>query len=192
MSGYCEQCGVFELTATKAQQWFRRRDLPAGFEPQDTWMQGIALLLRLEGLEVLAVGSAWLKVRATPEQLWEALSGQPSDPERSRVHYRGPGHCCRVRAVPRFFAAFARRGKVYHICVSSAGIVLPLCRVPLSYPVCEVADLTPDNPELSGDAARYVPARGGRERAEVLRPCVTCTAELASLVAGFRQPSSAA
>jgi len=45
-------------------------------------MEFFACFLRHHGLEVLHVDRAYLNVKATPGQLWEVLSGQPSDPDR--------------------------------------------------------------------------------------------------------------
>jgi hypothetical protein len=90
VSGYNQSTGVFELTWTKASHWFRRADVPeecAGLK--NGGMDFFACLLRHYGLDVFHVGNAFLKVRATPEQMWEALSGQPPDPQRSSYYYRG-------------------------------------------------------------------------------------------------------
>ena len=45
-----------------------------------------AKLLRDAGHEVLSVHGNFLEVKAMPGQVWEALSGQPSDPKREAVH----------------------------------------------------------------------------------------------------------
>ena len=87
MSGYNKKTGVFELTATKAKYWFRREDVPEECRPLDS-MEFYACLLRHHGLEVLHVDAAFLRVRSTPGPVWEALSGQPSDPEHEAYYTR--------------------------------------------------------------------------------------------------------
>ena len=86
MSGFDAKTGIFQLTATKASDWFRRQDVPEELRNADEW-QVIQAVLKWQGLEIVKVGKAYLDVKATPEQLWEALSGQPSNPERSRHYY---------------------------------------------------------------------------------------------------------
>ena len=87
MSGFNKKTGLFELTATKAKYWFRRKDVPTECrELKD--MEFYACLLRHHGLDVLHVDNAFLRVKATPGQIWEALSGQPSDPEREAYYMR--------------------------------------------------------------------------------------------------------
>lgn len=85
MSGYHQDDGVFELTATKASYWMRRDKLPPECDGK-TGMGVYAALLRLHDHEVTKLATNYLHVRATPGQVWEALSGQPSDPERERNH----------------------------------------------------------------------------------------------------------
>jgi len=84
MSGYNKETGICLLTWTKASFWFRREDVPENCRAlRDTGkMEFFACFLRHHGLEVLHVDRAYLNVKATPGQLWEVLSGQPSDPDR--------------------------------------------------------------------------------------------------------------
>jgi hypothetical protein len=51
-------------------------------------MEYYAEILRRAGLDVVGVYSAYLKVKATSGQIWEALSGQPSNPEREAYYER--------------------------------------------------------------------------------------------------------
>ena len=85
MSGYNNRTGIFELTWTKANYWFRRADVPAECREQKD-MEFFACVLRHHGLNVLHVDGAFLKVKATPGQIWEALSGKPSDPEHEAYY----------------------------------------------------------------------------------------------------------
>ena len=77
MSGYNQATGIFELTYTKAKYWHRKPVDPA-IEVNPLTMEYYAEVLRRAGLDVLAVKGAFLRVRATPGRVWEALSGQPS------------------------------------------------------------------------------------------------------------------
>lgn len=89
MSGYNKKTGIFELTVTKAEYWFRRKDVPDELKQAhaDKWGL-IKAVLKWRGLEITKEGKAFVGVKATPEQLWEALSGQPANPERSEHYYR--------------------------------------------------------------------------------------------------------
>lgn len=104
MSGYNKETGIFELTATKAHYWFRRKTIPLKvfnqnlsptsiqpdtgkeFKSIDLSMKLYADLFRFYGYEIIKLGPNHLSVKATPENVWEVLSGQKSDPQRS-VHY---------------------------------------------------------------------------------------------------------
>jgi hypothetical protein len=91
MSGYNKETGVFELTATKAEFWFRRQDIPDELVEKYRGSGGwplIKAVLAWQGLEIIKDGGNYVRVKATPEQLWQALSGQPSDPDRARHYYR--------------------------------------------------------------------------------------------------------
>jgi hypothetical protein len=87
MSGYNKTTGLFDLTQTKASHWLRRTDFPAECRGKEG-MAFVAALLRALGYEVPTVRSNWLSVKANPDQLWEALSGEPSDPAASEHYYR--------------------------------------------------------------------------------------------------------
>ncbi len=89
MSGYNVDTGIFELTPSKIRSWLRRPTLPEGFQQQETYTEGIAEIFRCYNIEVvkISVGGGWMHVRATPEQVWEALSDQPSSPERASYYY---------------------------------------------------------------------------------------------------------
>lgn len=87
MSGYNPDTGIFELTATKAAYWLRRSDIPAECDGLQG-MEFYAALFRSCGYDVPLVKAHWLQVKATPGQVWIALSGQPSDPSHER-YYEG-------------------------------------------------------------------------------------------------------
>lgn len=96
MSGYNKETGIFELTVTKARYWFRRKDVPATLINKceccntvlSTEWDIIKSVLEWQGLEIVKDGHSYLMVKATPEQVWEALSGQPSNPDRAEHYYR--------------------------------------------------------------------------------------------------------
>jgi hypothetical protein len=81
MGGYNRKTGVFSLTQSKAGVWCRKPN------PERLGLiEHCAKLLREAGHEVLLVQGNFLEVKAMPGQVWEALSGQPSDPQRES-HY---------------------------------------------------------------------------------------------------------
>ena len=100
MSGYNPSTGVFELTATKAGYWLRRSDLPPSCD-KTAGMEFYAALLRHFGHDVIKTGSSYLHVHATPGQVWEALSGQPSDPEHEKHYTRNPAPGAVTTSAPR-------------------------------------------------------------------------------------------
>jgi|HubBroStandDraft_2_1064218.scaffolds.fasta_scaffold08915_6 hypothetical protein len=81
MGGFNKKTGVFSLTQSKAGIWCRKPN-PGRLALIDH----CANLLREAGHEVLLVQGNFLEVKATPGQVWEALSGQPSDPKREAFH----------------------------------------------------------------------------------------------------------
>jgi hypothetical protein len=90
MSGFNVTMGVFELTHTKAVYWMRRKKLPDGFafkEGELETMKLAAELLKFYDHQVIKLAQNFLRVKATPGQVWEALSGQPSNPERCAHYY---------------------------------------------------------------------------------------------------------
>lgn len=86
MSGYNKKNGIFELTYTKAEYWYRK--------PLDPLIPYIGMryfveVLRKAGLDVEYInGNNFAKVKGTPEQIWEVLSGKPSNPERAIYYYK--------------------------------------------------------------------------------------------------------
>lgn len=88
MSGYNAKLGVFSLTATKAASWFRRRDVPVSVVDGKFGMDFYAAVISWQGLEIVRHGGSFVDVKATPEQLWQALSGLPSNPARASYYYR--------------------------------------------------------------------------------------------------------
>jgi len=92
MSGYHPDTDIFELTGTKADFWFRRKLPPKDFKSLNGFrsMGFYADLFIYSGFDVVKVENSYLYVKATPEQVWEVLSGQPSDPKRAEHYYRNP------------------------------------------------------------------------------------------------------
>jgi hypothetical protein len=86
MSGYNGIAGIFTLTQSKANSWLRRTPIPPECQGM-TGMDLVAGLFRHFGFEVTVLKPNWLSVKANPDQVWEVLSGQPSDPDRSRRYY---------------------------------------------------------------------------------------------------------
>jgi hypothetical protein len=82
MGGYNKKTGIFSLTPAKARVWCRR----PGAARERNILEYSANLLREAHLGVLPVRGNYLEVKATPGQIWEALSGQPSDPKRESLH----------------------------------------------------------------------------------------------------------
>lgn len=81
MGEFNKKTGVFSLTQSKAGVWCRKPN------PQRLGLiEHCAELLREAGHEVLLVRGNYLEVRAMPGQVWEAISGQPSDPKREAFH----------------------------------------------------------------------------------------------------------
>ena len=79
MSGYNERTGVFELTYTKAEYWYRRKSLPFERDASMPFMQFVAKLFVHYGYQLISGGKRFIRVRANPAQVWEVLSGQKSD-----------------------------------------------------------------------------------------------------------------
>jgi hypothetical protein len=106
MSGYNKETGIFELTASKANYWFRRQVIPLEvwnknlaptyiqpdtgkqFKSLQLGMKLYADLFRYYGCEVLKVGPNFLSVKATPEKVWEILSDKKSDSNRASHYYK--------------------------------------------------------------------------------------------------------
>jgi hypothetical protein len=87
MSGYNKKTGCFELTATKAAFWLRRPDIPAECAGLPVLDRACCVLQHCN-IRVVANHGAWAEIEARPGQIWEALSGKPSDPERAAMHER--------------------------------------------------------------------------------------------------------
>jgi hypothetical protein len=81
MGGFNKKTGVFSLTQSKAGVWCRKPN-----PDRLGLIDHCARLLRDAGHEVLSVHGNFLEVKAMPGQVWEALSGQPSDPKREALH----------------------------------------------------------------------------------------------------------
>jgi len=85
MSGRNTKTGYFELTGTKARFWTRREDVP----PDCLELSGLdraCCILQHFGVKVVANHGSWAEIAATQGQIWEALSGQPSNPQRESYH----------------------------------------------------------------------------------------------------------
>lgn len=81
MGGFNKKTGIFSLTQSKAGVWCRKPN------PDKLGLiDHCAKLLCDAGHEVLSVHGNFLEVKAMPGQVWEARSGQPSDPKRESLH----------------------------------------------------------------------------------------------------------
>lgn len=75
MGGYNKSTGIYDLTITRAAFWLRRSDIPESCARQ-SGMAFYSCLLHYHGLEVICVADTYLRVKATPEDVWEVLSNQ--------------------------------------------------------------------------------------------------------------------
>ncbi len=81
VGGYNKKTGIFSLTQSKAGVWCRKPN-----PDRQGLMEHCARLLRESGLEVTSLHGNFLEVKAGPGEVWEALSGQPSDPKCEALH----------------------------------------------------------------------------------------------------------
>ncbi len=89
MSGYNKRTGWFGLTQTKARQWCRHSP-DESIEADYGSLEYCFHHLKKKGFKFKdAVWSDenFVEVKANPDELWEALSGQPSDANRSNYYY---------------------------------------------------------------------------------------------------------
>jgi hypothetical protein len=89
MSGWDAEKGVFQLTSTKESYWLRRKDFPEGTYSINQLGHidyDIEKLFLFFGIRAVSHGN-YTDVFATPEKVWEVLSGQPSNPERAAHYY---------------------------------------------------------------------------------------------------------
>ena len=98
MSGYCKKCGIYEITGSKIGFWNRRTDEQVlQLFPSRDWKTegpvGVVDILQACGLEVVKDGGNYLHVRGTPGQVWEALSGRPSNPNHYVSEQRSCPYC---------------------------------------------------------------------------------------------------
>ncbi len=84
MSGYNKHTGLFQLTQTKACYWLRRSDIPEDCN-QFSGLQLACCILVHSDIEVVEYHGSWASIKAGPAEIWEALSGQSSDPERDSL-----------------------------------------------------------------------------------------------------------
>ncbi len=85
---YNSKTGFFNLTQTKARFWCRHT-------PDESIKADYGSLkycfdyLKKKGFkfEKAWIGESYVKVQASPDELWEALSGEASDPNRSSYYY---------------------------------------------------------------------------------------------------------
>jgi hypothetical protein len=92
MSGWNKKTGFYELTYSQAQYWFRRNDLPEECiaSKGKKYLDVIAFILENHGLKFVSHHSAWLEVNCNSAgEIWEALSGLPSNQEIVSYHDRG-------------------------------------------------------------------------------------------------------
>jgi hypothetical protein len=86
MSGFNRSTGFFDLTGSQASYWLRRNDIPAECSACTPGLRLAKCLLEHYGVRVVADHTSWLEVEATQAQIWEVLSGQPTDRRRTRYH----------------------------------------------------------------------------------------------------------
>lgn len=93
MSGWNPTTGTFELLDSKLRYWlrFRTDEIPGAY-----WREGDFFLFSPEelfarsGIEIVRRGSGFWELRATPDELWESITGQKSNPEKSAHYYKNP------------------------------------------------------------------------------------------------------
>ncbi len=72
MTGYDHDKGIYTFTVEEARRFDTGSDRPDQPPP----MQHYAEKLRQLGFEIVSVSEASLAVRASPDEVWEVLSGQ--------------------------------------------------------------------------------------------------------------------
>jgi hypothetical protein len=72
MTDYDHNTGIYTLTAAEARRFHTSSDRPE----QPPAMRLYADKLQQLGFEIVAVSESALAVKATPDEVWEALSGQ--------------------------------------------------------------------------------------------------------------------
>ena len=72
MSGYDHGQGIYTFTVEEARRFHTGGDRPDQPPP----MRHYAEKLRQLGFEIVSVSEASVAVRASPDEVWEALSGQ--------------------------------------------------------------------------------------------------------------------
>ena len=88
MSGYDPKTNIFELTAKKMRLWLRRQEIPENMTYDESSCDNLIIqLFRHFDIEIIHDGGNFMVVRGTPEQIWEALSGQPSVPDQAEYHH---------------------------------------------------------------------------------------------------------
>ncbi len=86
---YNARTNKFHLTQTKAYFWCRHKP-DESIKASYGSLEYCFYYLKKQGFkfeEADYYGESFVKVAATPDELWEALSGSPSDPERSSYYY---------------------------------------------------------------------------------------------------------
>jgi len=72
MTGYDHEQGIYTFTIEEARRFHTGSDRPGEPPP----MQHYAEKLRQLGFEIVSESEASAAVRASPDEVWEALSGQ--------------------------------------------------------------------------------------------------------------------
>jgi hypothetical protein len=91
MSGWNKRTGFYELTFSQSQRWFRRKDIPNDCKILEgkEFLDFISCLVEHNGLRVVSKHNAWLEIEChSAGEIWEALSGLPSNPELIAIHDR--------------------------------------------------------------------------------------------------------
>ena len=84
---YDKETGVFQISYGKAKLWYRK--FPASPYNNVIDMRFYTEVLRNAGLDVEYIdGNHFARIKGTPEQVWEVLSGRPANPEKVRRFYK--------------------------------------------------------------------------------------------------------
>ncbi len=87
MSGYNAKTGRFDLTWTKASDWWRDRTQDR--DPMPSEMQHFASELRRAGINVYSVHSAWMSCEHNPAAIYKALAGKTMQASRAKYYANG-------------------------------------------------------------------------------------------------------
>lgn len=72
MGDYNHESGVFTLTLAEAREFHHTRDRPEDPPPMDYYAEKLQQI----GFDVVSISEDALEVKASPDEVWEVLSGQ--------------------------------------------------------------------------------------------------------------------